>query len=70
MKSTIFEVALVHPKPNVFQPHIKHLLVLATGSNIAILGVTFKNVTGVDGKYYLNFFTYFLLCYTHPCHRN
>jgi len=50
MNSTIFAVALVSPKPNVFQPHIKHLLVLATGLNIAILGVTFKKVTGIDGK--------------------
>ncbi|XP_060869105.1 nuclear pore complex protein Nup155-like isoform X2 [Metopolophium dirhodum] len=50
MNSTIFAVALVQPKPNVFQPHIKHLLVLATGLNIAILGVTFKKVTSVDGK--------------------
>ncbi|KAF0760027.1 nuclear pore complex protein Nup155-like [Aphis craccivora] len=50
MNSTIFAVALVQPKPNVFQAHIKHLLVLATGLNIAILGVTFKKVTGVDGK--------------------
>lgn len=50
MKSTIFAVALVHPKPNVFQPHIKHLLVLATGLNIAILGVIFKKVTSVDGN--------------------
>ncbi|CAI6369245.1 unnamed protein product [Macrosiphum euphorbiae] len=50
MNSTIFAVALVPPKPNVFQAHIKHLLVLATGLNIAILGVKFKKVTGVDGK--------------------
>ncbi|KAL5232826.1 hypothetical protein ACI65C_000236 [Semiaphis heraclei] len=50
MNSTIFAVALVPPKPNVFQAHIKHLLVLATGLNIAILGVTFKKVTSVDGK--------------------
>ncbi|XP_025209018.1 nuclear pore complex protein Nup155-like isoform X2 [Melanaphis sacchari] len=50
MNSTIFAVALVQPKPNVFQAHIKHLLVLATGLNISILGVTFKKVTSVDGK--------------------
>ncbi|XP_015372250.1 PREDICTED: nuclear pore complex protein Nup155-like [Diuraphis noxia] len=50
MNSTIFAVALVPPKPNVFQAHIKHLLVLATGLNIAILGVTFKKVTSIDGK--------------------
>lgn len=50
MHSTIFAVALVPPKQNVFQPHIKHLLVLATGLNIAILGVTFKKITGTDGK--------------------
>jgi len=50
MHSTIFAVALVPPKQNVFQPHIKHLLVLATGLNIAILGVTFKKITGADGK--------------------
>lgn len=51
MNSTIFAVALVQPKPYVFQPHIKHLLVLATGLNIAILGVTFKKVTSVDGNF-------------------
>ncbi|XP_027852690.1 nuclear pore complex protein Nup155-like [Aphis gossypii] len=50
MNSTIFAVALVQPKPNVFQAHIKYLLVLATGLNIAILGVTFKKVTSADGK--------------------
>lgn len=51
MNSTIFAVALVQPKPNVFQAHIKHLLVLASGLNIAIPGVTFKKVTSVDGNY-------------------
>lgn len=58
MNSTIFAVALVLPKPNVFQSHIKHLLVLATGINIAILGVTFKKVTNVDGNFiiYVEFF--------------
>lgn len=50
MNSTIFAVALVPPKPNVFQAHIKHLLVLATGLNIAILGVTFKKVTSLEGN--------------------
>lgn len=54
MNSTIFAVALVPPKPCVFQPHIKHLLVLATGINIAILGVTFKKVTCIDGKFIIN----------------
>lgn len=54
MNSTIFAVALVQPKPNVFQAHIKHLLVLATGLNIAILGVTFNKVTGVDGNYIIS----------------
>lgn len=53
MNSTIFGVALVPPKPNVFQSHIKHLLVLATGLNIAILGVTFKKITGVDGNFFI-----------------
>ncbi|XP_050420634.1 nuclear pore complex protein Nup155 isoform X2 [Adelges cooleyi] len=50
MNSTIFAVALVTPKPNVFQAHIKHLLVLATGLNIAILGVTFKKITNLEGR--------------------
>jgi len=50
MNSTIFAVALVQPKPNIFQAHIKHLLVLASRLNIAILGVTFNNVTSVDGN--------------------
>lgn len=47
-------MGLVLPKPNIFQAHIKHLLVLATGINIAILGVTFKKVTSVDGNF-INF---------------
>lgn len=50
MNSTIFAVALVPPKANVFQAHIKHLLVLATGLNIAVLGVTFKKVTNIEGN--------------------
>lgn len=53
MNSSIFEVALVPPKPNVFQPQVKHLLVLATGFSIAILGFTLKKITGINGKYYL-----------------
>lgn len=56
MDSTIFAVGLVSPKPNVFQPHIKHLLVLATALNIAILGVTFKKVTSVDGNFFIAYF--------------
>lgn len=56
MNSTIFAVALVSPKPNVFQTHIKHLLVIATGINIAILGVTFKKVTGVDGNFFIFYY--------------
>lgn len=50
MSSTIFAVALVPPKANVFQAHIKHLLVLATGLKIAILGVTFKKITNLEGN--------------------
>ena len=59
MNSTIFAVALVQPKPNVFQAHIKHLLVLATGLKIAILGVTFKKVTNVDGNYIVSLCIFF-----------
>lgn len=51
MNSTIFAVGLVLPKPNIFHDHIKHLLVLATAISIAILGVTFKKVTSVDGNF-------------------
>jgi nuclear pore complex protein Nup155 len=54
MNSTIFAVALVKPKANVFKAHIKNLLVLATGLNIAILGVTFNQVTSVDGNYMIS----------------
>ncbi|XP_050544932.1 nuclear pore complex protein Nup155 isoform X2 [Daktulosphaira vitifoliae] len=50
MSSTIFAVALVLPKTNVFQAHIKHLLVLATGLKIAILGVTFKKIANLEGR--------------------
>jgi len=58
MNSTIFAVGLVLPKPNIFQAHIKHLLVLATGINIAVLGVTFKKVINVDGNFIIVTFTH------------
>lgn len=42
---------MVQPKPNIFQTHVKYLLVIATEINIVILGIAFKKVTRVDGKF-------------------
>lgn len=41
LNETILCVGLIEPKPGVFQSFIKHLLVLATSSDIVVLGVTF-----------------------------
>ncbi|XP_040579145.2 nuclear pore complex protein Nup155 isoform X2 [Lepeophtheirus salmonis] len=43
LSDTILSVALVSPKPNIFQPHIKHLLCLTTAVEIVLLGVSFSS---------------------------
>ncbi|XP_037068842.1 nuclear pore complex protein Nup155-like [Pollicipes pollicipes] len=40
MSETILSVAMVRPRPGVFQSHIQHLLCLATPLEIVLLGVT------------------------------
>ena len=40
MSETILSVAVVKPKPNLFKSHIQHLLVIATVTDIVLLGVT------------------------------
>ena len=44
-------MGLITPKPGVFQPHIKFLLVVCTASEIVVLGVTFESDT--DDQYAL-----------------
>ncbi|XP_042202549.1 nuclear pore complex protein Nup155, partial [Callorhinchus milii] len=48
LSETILAVGLVRPKPDIFQPHIRFLLVLTTPVDIVILGVSFPpSPTGV-----------------------
>uniref|UniRef100_A0A4X2JYW2 Nucleoporin 155 n=1 Tax=Vombatus ursinus TaxID=29139 RepID=A0A4X2JYW2_VOMUR len=48
LSETILAVGLVKPKPGIFQPHVRHLLVLATPVDIVILGLSYANLqTGV-----------------------
>eukprot|EP00096_Caligus_rogercresseyi_P005390 TRINITY_DN2077_c0_g1_i1.p1 TRINITY_DN2077_c0_g1~~TRINITY_DN2077_c0_g1_i1.p1 ORF type:complete len:1265 (-),score=396.32 TRINITY_DN2077_c0_g1_i1:325-4119(-) len=48
LSDTILSVALVAPKPNIFQPHITHLLCLTTALEIVLLGVSFAKTQGSD----------------------
>eukprot|EP00116_Pleurobrachia_bachei_P000763 sb/3461025/ len=43
LAEVVLTVGLVAPKPGVFQPHIKFLLVVCTASEIVVLGVTFES---------------------------
>ena len=45
----IISVGLVKPKPDVFYPYIKYLLILTTTVEIVVLGVKFS-ATKPDGK--------------------
>ncbi|KAK1345362.1 hypothetical protein QTO34_014073 [Cnephaeus nilssonii] len=44
LSETILAVGLVKPKAGIFQPHIRHLLVLATPVDIVILGLSYANL--------------------------
>ena len=41
-------MGLVDPKPGVFKPHIRHLLILITATDILLLGVGFSPGSGPD----------------------
>ena len=43
---TILSVALLTPKKNIFQPHIKYLLCLTTAVEMILLGVSFSKLDG------------------------
>lgn len=43
LAEVVLSVGLVVPKPGVFQPHIKFLLVVCTASEVVVLGVTFES---------------------------
>jgi len=49
LSEAILSAGIAKPKPNVFQPQIEYLLVLATTVEIVLLGVTFS------GKFYVHF---------------
>ncbi|XP_006876995.1 PREDICTED: nuclear pore complex protein Nup155 isoform X2 [Chrysochloris asiatica] len=44
LSETILAVGLVKPKAGIFQPHVRHLLVLATPVDIVILGLSYANL--------------------------
>lgn len=46
LSDTILSVALLQPKKNIFQPHIKYLLCLTTAVEIVLLGVSFGKTEG------------------------
>ncbi|XP_049995011.1 nuclear pore complex protein Nup155 isoform X2 [Alexandromys fortis] len=49
LSETILAVGLVKPKAGIFQPHVRHLLVLATPVDIVILGLSYANVQTGSG---------------------
>ncbi|XP_016079465.1 PREDICTED: nuclear pore complex protein Nup155 isoform X2 [Miniopterus natalensis] len=49
LSETILAVGLVKPKAGIFQPHIRHLLVLATPVDIVILGLSYANLQTGSG---------------------
>ncbi|NWH73279.1 NU155 protein, partial [Piaya cayana] len=50
LSETILAVGLVKPKGGIFQPHVRHLLVLATPVDIVILGLSCANIQGGSGS--------------------
>uniref|UniRef100_A0A8B9BMU9 Nuclear pore complex protein Nup155 n=1 Tax=Anser brachyrhynchus TaxID=132585 RepID=A0A8B9BMU9_9AVES len=44
LSETILAVGLVKPKGGIFQPHVRHLLILATPVDIVILGLSCSNI--------------------------
>ncbi|XP_059140242.1 nuclear pore complex protein Nup155-like [Physella acuta] len=52
LSETILSVALLKPKPDIFQPHIQYLMCLATPVDIVLLGVSFfKALDGGSGDH-------------------
>ncbi|XP_064356435.1 nuclear pore complex protein Nup155-like isoform X1 [Dromaius novaehollandiae] len=49
LSETILAVGLVKPKGGIFQPHVRHLLVLATAVDIVILGLSCANLQAGSG---------------------
>uniref|UniRef100_A0A8D1U338 Nucleoporin 155 n=2 Tax=Sus scrofa TaxID=9823 RepID=A0A8D1U338_PIG len=49
LSETILAVGLVKPKAGIFQPHVRHLLVLATPVDIVILGLSYTNLQTGSG---------------------
>ncbi|XP_009707676.1 PREDICTED: nuclear pore complex protein Nup155 isoform X2 [Cariama cristata] len=50
LSETILAVGLVKPKGGIFQPHVRHLLVLATPVDIVILGLSCANIQAGTGS--------------------
>ncbi|KAJ7399498.1 hypothetical protein BTVI_114420 [Pitangus sulphuratus] len=50
LSETILAVGLVKPKAGIFQPHVRHLLVLATPVDIVILGLHCSNIQAGTGS--------------------
>uniref|UniRef100_A0A8C2T5F5 Nucleoporin 155 n=1 Tax=Coturnix japonica TaxID=93934 RepID=A0A8C2T5F5_COTJA len=50
LSETILAVGLVKPKAGIFQPHVRHLLVLATPVDIVILGLSCANTQTGTGS--------------------
>nr|XP_021407740.1 nuclear pore complex protein Nup155 [Lonchura striata domestica] len=50
LSETIIAVGLVKPKAGIFQPHVRHLLVLATPVDIVILGLHCSNIQSGTGS--------------------
>ncbi|XP_053858446.1 nuclear pore complex protein Nup155 isoform X2 [Vidua macroura] len=50
LSETILAVGLVKPKAGIFQPHVRHLLVLATPVDIVILGLHYSNIQSGAGS--------------------
>ncbi|XP_007447977.1 PREDICTED: nuclear pore complex protein Nup155 isoform X2 [Lipotes vexillifer] len=49
LNETILAVGLVKPKAGIFQPHVRHLLVLATPVDVVILGLSYTNLQTGSG---------------------
>ncbi|XP_074992246.1 nuclear pore complex protein Nup155-like isoform X2 [Calonectris borealis] len=50
LSETILAVGLVKPRGGIFQPHVRHLLVLATPVDILILGLSCANIQAGTGS--------------------
>uniref|UniRef100_A0A8C0B305 Nucleoporin 155 n=1 Tax=Buteo japonicus TaxID=224669 RepID=A0A8C0B305_9AVES len=50
LSETILAVGLVKPKGGIFQPHVRHLLVLATPVDVVILGLSCANIQAGIGS--------------------